>query len=133
MIKPTELRLNNYLHDNEGRLCKVTKIGGDLDFNPRGFEALAINRPSTALLNKAIPLTEEWLIKFGFEQAYDSKFTRRLDYDKDNRFDWLINKQRKDLSGLRFKGNTFYKEVKHVHQLQNLYFALTGKELTIEK
>ena len=73
---------------------------------------------------KPIPLTEEWLLKFGFENYDSLKFSINdlLVVDLHdftfgvNRFDvcWLDNK------------NTI-----HVHQLQNLYFALTGKELEI--
>jgi hypothetical protein len=80
---------------------------------------------------KPIPLTEDWLLKAGFEVVYDSEFTKRLDFIKDNRFDFFINKQNETLSGIRFKGNTFFNEAKHVHQLQNIYFALTGEELAI--
>jgi hypothetical protein len=72
-------------------------------------------------LIKPIPLTEEWLIKFGFKKI------NGCGYRKPN-----------------FKGsiwtnpgtwrfNNFMVDVKHVHQLQNLYFALTKKELTIKK
>lgn len=31
-----------------------------------------------------------------------------------------------------FTDGTFAAEIKHVHQLQNLYFALTGEELTLK-
>jgi hypothetical protein len=62
-----------------------------------------------------IPLTEEWL----------------------NRFDWG-NRKDKDLavsfgltSGtIHFVAGNYYVECYTVHQLQNLYFALTGEELT---
>lgn len=81
---------------------------------------------------KPIPITEKWLSALGFEEAYNSEFTLRFDYDEDNRFDWMINKQNKELSGLRFKGNTFYKEVKYVHELQNFFFAITKTELSVK-
>jgi hypothetical protein len=70
----------------------------------------------------AIPLTEEWLLKFGF----------RLDnihYTKDD-VDLLMSTQMfsNELIGFFYSPNDRL-EIKHVHQLQNLYFALTGEEL----
>ncbi len=67
MIKANELRIGNYLYDREGRLCKVGLITTDRDSHPRGFEAPAIKGGMTALPNKPILLTEEWLLKLGFE------------------------------------------------------------------
>jgi hypothetical protein len=77
---------------------------------------------------KPVPLTEEWLLKFGFE--IDSYGWYRLR-------DTSISRER-ILSGLYFDSRNqltislseFYIKVSHVHQLQNLYFALTGTELT---
>lgn len=63
---------------------------------------------------KPIPITEEWLLKFGFEG-----------WDIDNYTLILTNGNFFKLECLDpIATNIFY-----VHQLQNLYFALTGKEL----
>ena len=69
-----------------------------------------------------IPLTEEWLLKFGFK-----------------RFPWglvagnLLFKDNLKCTELTFEvGNGFRVEIKYVHQLQNLYFCLCGKELTLK-
>lgn len=75
-----------------------------------------------------IPLTEEWLLKFGF-----------ITHDN---HDYFI-----DISSVCdihswfsvFKADDFYYidafdiKIRYVHQLQNLYFALTGEELEIIK
>lgn len=61
-----------------------------------------------------IPLTEEWLLKFGFK-PFVKDFTKN----------GIIIHTRK-------RGYVLRKSVpiiKYVHQLQNLYFALTGEEL----
>ena len=79
-----------------------------------------------------IPSTEEWLIKLGFEKIIDNEFTLRYELKKDPRFDYFFPKHNLKTFGLRFQGSTFFDVVKYVHQLQNLYFALTGKELTYE-
>lgn len=74
-----------------------------------------------------IPLTEEWLLKFGFE--FDTitfskgllMFSPSSNWDKSAVWYGTLTHGRISI------------EMKYVHQLQNLYFALTGEELkTIE-
>jgi hypothetical protein len=73
-----------------------------------------------------IQLTEEWLFKFGFEwKGLGGKFLtiftpcgKALVYIGDNFF--------------IFSNVTIETPIKYVHQLQNLYFALTGEELTFK-
>lgn len=59
---------------------------------------------------KPIPLTEEWLKRF-------NSLGNAISNDVDGVFMWI-------------NGEKLY--IAHVHQLQNLYFALTGEELTIK-
>jgi hypothetical protein len=72
---------------------------------------------------KPILLTEEWLLKLGFwtiSAVVDDgmRYVAGFELWKCNDL-WLCNK-----NGV---------VIKSVHQLQNLYFALTGKELTHQK
>jgi len=78
-----------------------------------------------------IEINEEWLMKFGFEKIIDNEFTLRYELKKDTRFDYFLPKHNLKTFGLRFQGSTFFDVVKYVHQLQNFYFALTGRELTV--
>jgi|688.fasta_scaffold169427_3 hypothetical protein len=118
-MNANELRIGNY-YDHNGEIKTVT--------------------PNTILevweakrnWCKAISLTEEWLLKFGFEKIifgfstfYDLYFNPRFVlrfYMIPNELD-LIQDDRK----LSFKAS----HVLYVHQLQNLYFALTGEELIV--
>ena len=81
--------------------------------DPKGFN----------LVHSPIPLTEEWLLKFGFvpEKMEDGFLSYRLKFV--------------DISMPYFEFTYDYGtesfEVKYVHQLQNLFFALTGTELTL--
>jgi hypothetical protein len=65
-----------------------------------------------------IPLTKEWLLKFGFEfrVVYGNNFWTLNNIlifeDKNGNFEYSV--------GLK---------IQSIHQLQNLYFALTNKEL----
>lgn len=61
-----------------------------------------------------IPLTEEWLLKFGFNGWDKGNYTMIL--SNGNFFEF---------------GNIIAQNIKYVHQLQNLYFVLVGEELSI--
>jgi hypothetical protein len=78
-----------------------------------------------------IPLTEEWLLKFGFVKCDKPHYSRGDYYSLGDFYYWA------SYSGLVVNGYDPIDEVsiavKHVHQLQNLYFALTSKELTQNK
>ena len=77
-------------------------------------------------LVEPIPLTKEWLLKFGFkykEMYYESEYLTALN-------DCFIVVER--VTGF-FYVDAPNNEIKYVHQLQNLYFALTGEELEIKE
>ena len=73
---------------------------------------------------KPVPITEDWLLKFGFELRgiyyhFPNSYFKLEQYKNKNAY-WLRSGT-EDLDCTR---------INYVHQLQNLYFALTGKELT---
>lgn len=72
-----------------------------------------------------IPLTEEWLRSFRFDKPAHSwcgdKF-HLSNYDKDESL-WCVAIN---------KNNAIVANIKYVHELQNLYFAIAGKELETE-
>lgn len=79
------------------------------------------NAPANGVI-KFIPLTEQWLLDFGFvSNAYADC------YDKEIKIECDKTKGRLDLWCSNITGRIIY--LKHVHQLQNLYFALTGNKL----
>ena len=77
---------------------------------------------------RPIPLTEEWLVKFGFVK-------------KEHRDGNSLSKNQVHISSV-YGDNSFCLNahvsdvtstyIKYVHQLENLYFALTDEELTIK-
>jgi hypothetical protein len=111
-MKASELRLNNLLERNGSIVC--------LDTNYDLFVALVYVSRSDRKY-KPIPLTEEWLLKFGFNEEGIDKRTFCSAFVK--------NGVRVTISN---SGNVYYGKlcVESVHQLQNLYFALTREELT---
>jgi len=119
-MKENELRIGNLL-DLYGTIA--TLQGEDF------YHHYSINERKLSRF-KPIPLTEEWLLKFGFIKygtLHDSyrlnPFIVELDILGNHyTFRKIMNKEESIL----------LKEMKHVHQLQNLYFALTEKELNIK-
>ncbi|MFO7161179.1 MAG: hypothetical protein DIU81_006835 [[Clostridium] cellulosi] len=83
------------------------------------------------IVHSPIPFSEDILLKLGFELVYESDFTKRWDFSKDTRFDLMLNKGNEKLSGIRFKGNTLYDELRFVHQFQNFYHCLNGVMLSL--
>ena len=129
-MEAKELRIGNYLnfefHKDSGGIEKVGVFLSDIENLIYGGNRSKYYTP--------IPLTEEWLLKFGFVK--DKKHNNCCDLELENNF---------YLQGVGYgKSNIKYEViltdsndneltlVKHVHQLQNLYFALTNEELTIK-
>lgn len=115
MIQPTELRIGNCFADL-GKYYKATSR--DLDNYDRQTGMTPYN---------PIPLTEEWLMKVGFVKINTSS-------DQFGVFEYHH-------AGTMFMGrwcnglfhwNGLDIKLPYLHQLQNLYFALTGEELKIE-
>ena len=74
-----------------------------------------------------IPLTEEWLFKFGF------KFDGHCSWWKNELIELTIDTGEDEYSVFNDNGDYItLKGIKYVHQLQNLYFAIKGEELTIK-
>ena len=70
-----------------------------------------------------IPLTEEWLVKFGFEKEMFSNDFSFGDFELN-----FVN----DFFEFYYGKDNVIK-IKSIHQLQNLYFALTNEELTFKE
>jgi hypothetical protein len=126
MIEANELRVGNYVNHNN---FKVPMMVSGLILEDRRFRVAVIGSNSTLMCGgswSAIPLTEQWLIDFGFKRtSYGREFkgfhleasSRVLATDVLSGFSWEQVVDEK------------YLRILHVHQLQNLYFALTGIEL----
>ncbi len=124
MIKANELRIGNYVFDiSSNRINEIDRITAD------HFVCIATGRD---LECEPIPLTEEILLNIGFKK---SKYEHVADKDFDCDM-FVINALPnceyfclKD--GKLFSNGDLSKSIDYVHQLQNLYFALTGKELKV--
>lgn len=122
-MKTNELRIGNKLIISD-EIVTVTAIFSDTIHSTnenRNYAGFSLE------LYKGIPLTEEWLLKFGF-------------YKNDENYYVKENQTSIDLIKILFDEFNFYaenrgvvlREIKYIHQLQNLYFTLTGEELKIQ-
>lgn len=126
-MKATELRIGNLVWSNYGIYDRLE------DYVVLLHEDFLLTK-SHCKLNIAfhfiepIPLTEEWLLKFGFEkeQYYFTIGYNPITVDYTMMLTWIEGCE------YPFYRNAYHR-MQHVHQLQNLYFALTGEELTIQK
>ncbi len=119
-MKANEMRVGNY-YDHNGEVKQVT--------------------PNTILevweaerdWCKPIPLSEEVLIRCGFEKNknedrsdcfyFISVGVSQLHINPDNGVAWI------------FRGDNIFNNptlIEYLHQLQNLYFALTGEEIVLK-
>jgi hypothetical protein len=131
-----ELRIGNFINCVfSTRHCEVVEITTDDLKLKNGYADYSQIEP--------IPLTEEWLLKFGFEKEYfygdDAKFIWwqlndfGLEIFNTNKEQGRTSIESKDVGFFYEPMYMDYIEIKHVHQLQNLYFALTGEELTLKE
>jgi hypothetical protein len=123
-LKATELRIGNFVKF-QGEIIEIDGIDKfNIHWGNGNFAPITING-----FFQPIPLTEEWLEKFGFEKdGYNCEKT--FYFEKNgiiiNNYDGYFLDNPNELVGKRLF-------IKHCHQLQNLYFCLCGEELTIKE
>ena len=119
------LRINNYYE------LKGSVLGGGVCQLKNLNDFVHIGDLIEHKLVNPISLTEEWLIKLGFEKDLQINLYRLY-----NDFGTIVYYPKSSVEKSKFSfmliGYCFVTyEISHVHQLQNLYFALTGSELTV--
>ena len=79
-------------------------------------------------MKQPIPLTEQWMEKMGLEYVDDNAQWLGIELYGTLHLNIDVNNNKAVLSDLGEP--TVLHKLEYVHQLQNLYYALTGKELT---
>jgi hypothetical protein len=130
-MKAIELRIGNLVNaidTTTNELCemnyRVTTIAPNYVYVTAVTE---ITKGEDELI--PIPLTEEWLLKFGFNEITHRDIRSFL--IQSLRADLLYQPNTKRVfSFSEVDGNTWcLRTVKEVHTLQNLFYSLTGEEL----
>lgn len=117
---------------------RIDKRGCDKDYIINGFMWDQGSYVGYGLKDiKPIPLTEEWVLKFGFEFVSKQHQYGWFKDVLDRQICWCHSKE----ISIEFRtgqydeyqGTLIDVDCEYVHQLQNLYFALTGEELTLKE
>lgn len=124
----TELRIGNWV--NFSRIpTQIEGISRRIRPDCGYFEIVGISNPQKGIHITPIPLTEDWLINFGFKKSIQgTAFFRNLKVYNHLFEPYIVNHKGWHLS-LRAKKVA---KLEYVHQLQNLYFAITGEELNVK-
>jgi len=126
--------------DKEFRIGNLInyRIVDEMDYRKEWLEVSEIDYDDLRIIGakhemnqdyQIIELTEKWLERLGFSVINESSAGKRYGYVIDGIFSsdltftfWKTTKE----AGKFFRGDL---ELKSVHQIQNLYHALTGSEL----
>lgn len=127
VMNSNELRIWNYVYDVNEKVSRVEQISS---YNICDLTTISSKR---GILHTSdiypIPLTEEWLLKFGFVLKMDN-YNWNAAIGKNAIWDFKLALRFSDEIGWFY--NSKATPIKYVHQLQNLYFALNAEELEIK-
>jgi len=136
-MKANELRIGNWLNGPEGN-AQVTGI--------QNREVVEIGEMGHVMEDVSpIPLTEDWLKKMNFQRVTDvgkggSNEVLSLDLWLCEGLIHFYSNNEEDYSDVTAwyvdygePCENYFCRVQYVHSLQNLYFGLTGEELTIKQ
>jgi len=123
-MRANELRIGNWLHfDNF--------IGNShyIQVTPRMFRNMGLDCSDNLEIElnqyyEPIPLTEEMLLKCGFHKELDAFYRKNKSQ--------MIEVCFHDDGILITNQSVCLSSIKYLHQIQNLFFALTNEELNIE-
>jgi hypothetical protein len=130
-MKEQELMIGDWVHHRDNwSYRQPDQDFGEFDFQWSSGDWYALGECTLTLDDiEPIPLTEEWLLKLGIHKI-------GCDNEGDDLFATKLNTPADEVWLNRIEGDFYLQEygkkIKYVHQLQNLYFALTNEELTYD-
>ena len=142
-----ELRIGNYVY-YEHTAHVVSGVHGNsvyswwvkdgkpvIEYEAKDSSGTQVEAPYMDVISQhePIPLTEEWLEKLGLTK---STLDNDFEPNEPKWYSWIkgaFNLEIQENGEIWFEVYSHYIHVKWVHQLQNLYFALTGEELTLQE
>jgi hypothetical protein len=134
-MEANELRIGNYLKTD--RECQDDYVEVVEIYNENYFCTCSAGLNYQKEHVKPILLTEEWFIKFGFViHNKPNGYTEYIKYKQGTKqylhklYTFKVSDN--DWGGKFAFSGTIQTKLKHVHELQNLYFALNNEELTIK-
>ena len=127
-MKNNELRIGNYVQ-HKGEIVKVEQITK----HKIGYHKYADKRTMQYLkYSEIVPIeiTEDILIRLGFEETFNDTYSEILRYDKIE----VIKFYERLLVHIfnKYSEYCFGNIIKYIHELQNAYFVVNNKELEIK-
>jgi len=117
-MKSTDFRIGNLIVDYKGDVVPIDS--GDL----LAMAQCEIAKKEVEFIQPVL-LTEEWLIKFGFKRQNNA-------WNGPHKNDFSLWNPKGE-EEIKMNDTVLCPRTDYVHQLQNLYFALTGEELILTK
>ncbi len=133
-MKAEELRIGNYVFPlDQG--AEELEIAHKVTLITRTYVGVTftteVNRAYSEI--RPILLTEEWLLKFGFvkkENTYKLNDVFSISHTFRVKDGELLMELEPVVVNV---GSLFYRTLLYVHELQNLFYILTGEELTVNE
>ena len=141
-MKSQDLRIGNYVYYEhtthivdgiyENKIYSWWVKNGEpvIEYEMKDIGGAMVKNPYRDVISQyePIPLTEEWLIKLGFEKLTDSNDGfKNTTYTYTKGISFIVY-----FDGVRLSTNFWMGNEKHyVHQLQNLFYVLSGEELKL--
>ena len=148
-MKASELRIGNYVtidnNENWEEIKHIPMVVISIKYKEEGNYSISVDMAFEEDLFyngfsqyerfiEPIPLTEEWLLKFGFKNDIENNwFKITIGSEAIPILVRIWNEKKIQVYyHWNFQGMNHIGYVENIHQLQNLVFALTNKELTIK-
>jgi len=139
-MKTSNLRVGNFIKSTSFDVSRVVSIdaNGNVEFVHYAIPDSEIGVWQDGEITP-IRITEEWLLMFGFNKFGNLNQTYFLNHDLETSFSFgnyaHAQTDRRSKPNLIIEGRIICPDngnLKYVHQLQNLYFAIKGTELTLK-
>jgi len=132
-IKANDIRIGNWV--NEKRVVNLIREMEEINIPVTVDISILSEIIRGNTLNKfsPIPLTEEILVKAGFEcrKLYDAVYSFQLECKNSEFRIFTVDLREGGIDyHMEYDGNVVV--LKYIHQLQNLYYSLTNQELNIQ-
>ena len=132
-MKSTDLRIGNFILDSifPERQCRVGRLCIPYSEYPITYfyEKAHEHTPREGVGLVGIPLTKEWLMKFGAKNMIDVYWISLYNLKAELHFEVyekeIVTTIKSDFS------NLILDQIKCVHELQNIYYQLTKEELVL--
>jgi hypothetical protein len=116
MITLNELRIGNLFIGYDDKVFELSL---------QHYNILWCDVSIDEIIKSPIPITEEWLLKFGFEEQM--RWTYKINLNGNLNLVYYVGEKGVSINNKQYSDF----QCTYTHQLQNIYFSLTGKELTL--